>query len=155
MKRAFAAALVALYFAILALPAANMALGWIHEPPLAGVSAPVVRPAPTAYGFKKERFRKGCVAWFEAFGVNYGLRATAVRLDSSLDYYVFREAPAESRVRVGSDLDARDYGCGSMVRVQARWGIDFQRNRSVSFLCGNSVRHLLEVARDAAVPRAA
>ena len=99
MKRLLAATLVAVYFAILASPAANMALGWIKEPPLAGVTTPVTRPALTISGLAKERFQKGYVAWFEA---NYGLRGTAVRLDSSLDYYAFHEAPAESRVRVGS-----------------------------------------------------
>jgi hypothetical protein len=77
-----------------------MALGWIEEPPLGGVTTPVPRPSLTASGVAKERFQKGYVAWFEA---NYGLRGTAVRLDSSLDYYVFQEAPAESRVRVGSE----------------------------------------------------
>lgn len=99
MKKLAATALVALYFAILALPLLNMRFGLIEEAPLLGVTIPALRPTLTAKEVAKERYQKAFVAWFEA---SYGLRGTAVRLDSSLDYYVFQEAPAESRVRVGS-----------------------------------------------------
>lgn len=97
---------IALCLGLLSLPAANMVAVIARgqplfvEAPLAGVEVSAERPALTLRGVMDEKFQAAFTTWFTQ---HYGARGTATRIDNSLAYYAFGEAPPDKHVRVGKD----------------------------------------------------
>lgn len=96
--RVFQIVFVAVFFAMIVLPAANMAWPLFIQTPLNGVTESVKRPAISMADVRSERFQRDFTKWFDQ---NYGARPTASRLDNSLDVYVFRETRTDQPLKVG------------------------------------------------------
>lgn len=102
MSKALHLLLIVASLTVLVLPTIGLAT---KEPllpggPLEGVVMPAERPRLGLRAMLDESFQRGFSAWFEQ---NYGARPFATRLDNSIAYFLFGEAPPDKTVRVGKD----------------------------------------------------
>jgi hypothetical protein len=93
-------ALIATCLGILIAPSLNMIWPLVIEAPLTGVVVDVPCPALEVSAVASEAFQGGFTKYFEQ---RYGFRALATRIDNSLSYWVFGEAPPDKMVRVGTN----------------------------------------------------
>jgi hypothetical protein len=91
---------IAMCLGILTAPLLNMIYPFIIETPLTGVVAAAPRPALELSAVGSEAFQASFTKYFEQ---RYGFRALATRIDNSLSYWVFGEAPPDKMVRVGTN----------------------------------------------------
>jgi hypothetical protein len=90
---------VSLCCALLVAPAIATVRPFVTQAPLTGVVAEAKRPPLTLASAMDETYQRGFVGWFEQ---SYGVRPTATRIDESIAYWLFGEAPPDKTVVVGS-----------------------------------------------------
>lgn len=77
-----------------------MIVPFIDEAPLTGAVTAAPRPVVALSAVASEAFQSSFTKYFEQ---HYGLRALATRIDNSLSYWIFAEAPPDKMVRVGTN----------------------------------------------------
>lgn len=98
--RALHAFVIAVSFAILALPGVLTWRGASLGAPLAGVMEPPKLPPPSAKTFGTEELQRAWAKWFDA---KLAVRSPLVRLDDSIGFYGFRETRPDKHVKVGKN----------------------------------------------------
>lgn len=92
--------IIAVFWLLLVSASANMVWPFVKDIRLMGAFTPAPRPGWKVSSFLKGNFQKEFEDWYNS---NFGFRGYAVRLDSTLSFYAFRDVPVGSQARIGRD----------------------------------------------------